>query len=58
MWSWDGRAWQQLDGSGPPAAVVAGVACDPERRTPIRYGGPPLGSSGCLTETWQWSDGS
>jgi hypothetical protein len=55
VWSWDGRAWWLLDGLGPPATVVAGVAYDPEGREAIRYGGLPLSSNDCIPETWRWS---
>ncbi|HEU5205350.1 MAG TPA: hypothetical protein VFU17_13750 [Candidatus Limnocylindrales bacterium] len=55
VWSWDGRAWWVLDGNGPPATVVAGVAWDPAGRTAVRYGGLPLDGNDCLPETWRWS---
>ena len=57
VWAWDGTAWEQLDASGPPATVVAGVAFDPGRGTAVRYGGLPMASNDCVPETWEW-DGS
>ncbi len=51
-------AWQLIDAEGPPAAVVAGVAFDPERGEAIRYGGLPMDSNDCTAETWQWADGA
>ncbi len=55
VWSWDGSAWSLVDDGGPPATVVTGVAYDPVRRAAVRYGGLPLDSNDCSTETWEWS---
>ena len=55
IWSWDGSAWSLVDDGGPPATVVTGVAYDPERGAAVRYGGLPLDSDDCSTETWEWS---
>jgi hypothetical protein len=55
VWSWDGTDWWLLDGVGPPATVVAGVAYDPEERRAVRYGGQPLDSTDCSSATWGWS---
>ena len=55
VWSWDGSAWSLIDDGGPPATVVTGVAYDPARRAAVRYGGLPLDSNDCSTETWEWS---
>jgi hypothetical protein len=56
VWSWNGTAWTLRDDAGPPATVVTGVAFDRERRTAVRYGGLPMNSDDCTTETWEWSD--
>ncbi len=54
LWAWDGAAWELVEDDGPPATVVSGMAWDAERDVLVRYGGIPLPSQECSTETWEW----
>jgi hypothetical protein len=55
VWAWDGTRWELLDGDGPPATVVTGMAWDDDRDVLVRYGGIPLPSQSCDPATWEWS---
>ena len=54
VWTWDGEAWELLSDDGPPAHVVTGFGWDADRDVLVRYGGIPLPSQTCSTETWEW----
>ena len=54
VWAWDGDAWELLSEDGPPANVVTGFGWDADRDVLVRYGGIPLASQTCSTETWEW----
>jgi len=54
VWAWDGAAWELLSDDGPPAHVVTGIGWDADRDVLVRYGGIPLSSETCSTETWEW----
>lgn len=54
VWAWDGLAWELLADDGPPTNVVTGAAWDADRDVLVRYGGIPLSSQECSTETWEW----
>lgn len=54
VWAWNGSAWELLADDGPPSNVVTGVGWDADRDVLVRYGGIPLPSQECSTETWEW----
>jgi hypothetical protein len=55
IWAWGDGAWQLVDDEGPPATVVAGMTLDIDRQVWVRYGGLPMSSNDCVSETWEWS---
>jgi hypothetical protein len=56
LWTWDGAAFELLDGDGPPARVFGAIARDPEREVIVVTGGERA-SSGAPATTLEW-DGS
>ncbi len=54
IWAWDGSSWSLVEDSGPAALVVPGVTYDSGRGVVVRYGGLPLTSNDCVSETWEW----
>jgi len=55
-WSWNGTAWRQVAGSGPPARAEAASAYDARRRRVVVFGGytDVDGPRQRLGDTWEW----
>ncbi len=58
LWTWDGRRWQERDGTGgpaPPALSGARLAYDPSRSGVVLFGDC---DEPCATQTWLWRNGT
>ena len=55
-WTWDGRIWTEIPGSGSPAGFGAALAYDRKNRVVVAFGGQ-LGLYALVDDTWTW-DGS
>jgi hypothetical protein len=56
LWTWDGRRWELLpgSGSGPSKRIVGAAAFDVRRRRLVSFGGSDS-SRGTLGDTWEWN---
>ncbi len=55
VWSWDGKSWTLIPGSGPSGRSLSGVAYDVHRKKIVLYGG--VGNKGyedLRGDTWEW----
>jgi hypothetical protein len=56
VWSWDGRRWAPLDGTGPRVRNMAGAAFDSARDELVFFGG--VRPREALDEMWGWKNGT
>ena len=56
VWSWDGRRWNPLDGTGPRVRNLAGAAFDAARRELVIFGG--VRPREPQDDMWAWKDGA
>ncbi len=55
VWSWDGRQWHLIPGTGPAARSLSGAVFDSRRKKIVEFGG--VGNSGyddTKGDTWEW----
>jgi len=55
VWSWDGKQWSLIPGSGPAARSLSGAVYDSRRQKVVEFGG--VGNSGyedTKGDTWEW----
>jgi hypothetical protein len=55
VWSWDGKRWELIPGSGPSARSLSGAAFDSHRKRIVLYGG--IGNEGAKDlrgDIWEW----
>lgn len=55
VWSWDGKQWELIPGSGPTARSVSAAVYDSRRKRIVLFGG--LGYKGIQDpggDTWEW----
>ena len=60
-WLWDGKSWQRLEVSGPPARSVAMATYDSARHMVVLFGGGGPSGRGAallLDDTWTWDGAS
>lgn len=54
LWAWDGKNWQQIHDTGPPARYVNSAVYDSKRQKIISYGGRAGKSEIISNNTWEW----
>lgn len=56
LWTWDGRRWETVpgSGSGPSKRIVGSAAFDIRRNRIVSFGGSHS-SRGTLGDTWEWN---
>lgn len=55
MWSWEGKQWQLIPGSGPAARELGSAVYDTRRKRIVLYGGIGItGGKERKGDTWEW----
>ena len=56
VWSWDGKRWELLPGSGPAARSLSGAVYDSRRQKIVEFGGVGnIGYEDLKSDTWEWN---
>ena len=56
VWSWDGKRWELLPGSGPAARSLSGAVYDSRRQKIVEFGGVGnIGYEDLKGDTWEWN---
>jgi len=51
-WEWDGRAWAEVQDTGPTGRTLFGMVYDDAREKLVLFGG--IAESGYVGDTWEW----
>jgi hypothetical protein len=54
IWSWDGKNWELIPGSGPRARYASAAVYDSRRKRIVVYGGRVGKSEEIKSDTWEW----
>ena len=54
MWSWDGKRWELIPGSGPTARYASAAVYDSRRKRIVSYGGRVGKKEEIKGDTWEW----